>query len=243
MPDQLDADGKTINPDQNVKEGATPFMKEVVLPKDEEPSFSKKQMEQLATLVGRISKKQLDENVIPLIQARREEPIQPQPAQNDAIKAFNETLQQKIFDGDVLGAIQMATDVQTRARDTLTKTQVREVEKNIVSFSDKPFYKDIHSDMDKIAKEAIAQGVPPDWAAEHAYHKALSDHLSGSRNSNEDGSLDMIGGGKQRKTTKEPKLPDNFKAAFERDKDRGLVKDEKEWIALLSPKVRAQIGI
>jgi len=241
MVDKLDADGKPINPDPPVVSDGDKLPVEP--PKDEEPSFSKKQMEQLATLVGRISKKQLEENVIPLIQSRREEPAVPSVQRNETIKAFNDQLQQKIFDGDVLGAILMATDVQNRAKDSLTKTQVREVEKNIISYSDKPYYKDIHSDMDKIAKEAIGQGVPPDWAVEHAYHKALSDHLSGSRNNNDDGSLDMVGGGKQRTRTKEPKLPDNFKAAFERDKEKGLVKTEKEWIDLLSPKVRAQIGI
>jgi len=241
MPDQLDADGKPVNPNPAVNDDASPV--ETPVEVVEESSFSKKQMEQLATLVGRISKKQLDENVIPLIQARREEPVIPSAQQNDTIKAFNDQLQQKIFEGDVLGAIQMATDVQNRAKDTLSKTQVREVEKNIVSYSDKPFYKDIHSDMDKIAKEAITQGVPPEWAVEHAYHKALADHLSGSRGNNDDGSLDMVSGGKQQRKAKDLKLPDTFKAAFERDKEKGLVKDEKEWISLLSPKVRAQIGV
>ena len=243
MVDQLDADKNIVNPEITVVNEGDKLPVEP--PKvDDEPSFSKKQMEQLATLVGRISKKQLDENVIPLIQARRDEPAVPQVQRNETIKAFNDQLQQKIFEGDVLGAIQMATDVQNRARDTLSKTQVREVEKNIISYSDKPFYKDIHSDMDKIAKEAITQGVPPEWAVEHAYHKALSDHLSGNRgNNNDDGSLDMVGGGKQQRKTKVPILPDNFKAAFERDKEKGLVKTEKEWIDLLSPKVRAQIGI
>lgn len=242
MIEQLDADGKPINPKPVVpNDDASPV--ETPAEPSEELSFSKKQMEQLATLVGRISKKQLDENVIPLIQSRRDELSVPSVQPNDTIKAFNDKLQQKIFDGDVLGAIQMATDVQSRAKDTLTKTQVREVEKNIISYSDKPFYKDIHSDMDKIAKEAITQGVPPDWAVEHAYHKALSDHLSGSRGNNDDGSLDMVSGGKQQRKAKDPKLPDNFKAAFERDKEKGLVKTEKEWIDLLSPKVRAQIGV
>lgn len=240
MSEELDADGKPINPDTHVvpveQLGDTPLIK------DEEPSFSKKQMEQLATLVGRISKKQLDENVIPLIQTRREEPME---QQNETIKAFNDKLQQKIFDGDVLGAIQMATDVQNRAKESLTKTQIREVEKNIVSYSDKPFYKDIYSDMDKIAKDAIIQGVPPEWAVEHAYHKALSDHLSGNRiSNNDDGSLDMVSGGKQYKRSgKEPKLPDEFKNACARDIASGLFKNEKEWIDNLSPKVRGQLGI
>lgn len=210
----------------------------------EELKFSKLQMEQLATLVGRISKKQLEENVIPLI-SRREEPINSMEQQNETIKEFNDKLQQKIFDGDVLGAIQMATDVQNRAKDTLTKTQIREVEKNIVSYSDKPFYKDIYSDMDKIAKDAIIQGVPPEWAVEHAYHKALADYLSGNRiNNNDDGSLDMVTGGKQYKRSgKEPKLPEDFKNACARDIASGLFKNEKEWIDNLSPKVRGQLGI
>ena len=198
-------------------------------------------MEQLATLVGRISKKQLDENVMPLLQQRREEPS---PAQHsDAIKTFNEQLQQKIFEGDVLGAIQMATDVQNRAKDTLTRGQLNEVDRKIISYAEKPFYKDIHSDMDKIAKEAITQGVPPEWAVEHAYHKALATHLSGNRGSDGDGSLDMVSGGKPHKREgKEPKLPDNFKAACERDIAKGLYKNEKEWVAALSPTIKAQYG-
>ncbi len=240
---ELDDDKILVNPEPPKKEGDdTPLSGEP--PEGDEPSFSKKQMEQLSTLIGRISKKQLDENVIPLIQARREETTVHPTQQSDAIKVFNEQLQQKIFEGDVLGAIQMATEVQNRAKDTLTKGQLKEVDRSIVSYAEKPFYKDIHSDMDKIAKEAIAQGVPPQWAVEHAYHKALANHLSENRGGDGEGSLDMVGGGKPHKRTgKEPVLPDNFKAACKRDIEKGLYKNEKEWIDALSPTIRTQYGI
>ncbi len=237
--DELDADGKPVNPEKPKVENDDASPKE---PSEEEPSFSKKQMEQLATLVGRISKKQLDENVMPLLQQRREEHTPP-PQHSDAIKAFNEQLQQKIFEGDVLGALQMANDVQTRAKDTLSRTQLQEVDRRIVSYAEKPFYKDIHSDMDKIAKEDISRGVPPDWAVEHAYDKALARHLSGNREGNDEGSLDMIGGGKPPKRgMKEPVLPDAFKTACARDIEKGLYKTQREWIDALSPSIRKQHG-
>ena len=240
MPD-LDDDKIIVNPDPPKPEGDdTPPPGEPL--KDDEPSFNKKQMEQLSTLIGRISKKQLEENVLPLIQQRREEV--PPERQTDAIKAFNEQLQQKIFEGDVLGAIKMATDVQNNAKETLTRNQLQEVDRKIVSYADRPNYKDIHSDMDKIAKEAIQQGVPPEWAVEHAYHKALATHLSGNRGNDDDmGSLDMVGGGKpQGRRGKEPVLPETFKAACARDIEKGLFKTQREWIDALSPSIRKQHG-
>jgi len=240
---ELDKDGNPINPDPNVPPSGDPPSGDP--PAGDEPSFSKKQMEQLSTLTGRIIKKQFDENVMPLIN-RREEPVYRPPMNDgaDTLKKFNETLQQKIFEGDVLGAMQMAADVQARAKENLSKTQITEANRLITSYADKPFYKDIHSDMDKITKDAIGQGVPPEWAVEHAYQKSLAGHLQGTRSSDgEEGSLGMLGGGAAPRRSKETKLPTEFKDACARDITKGLVKDEKEWISLLSPSIRKQYNI
>ena len=99
--------------------------------------------------------------------------------------------------------------------------------------------------MDKIAKQAIRQGVPPQWAADHAYHKALSEHLSSSgREENEDGGrLSMLEGGRQQRKQTGQKLPERFKEAAKRDIAKGVFKDEKDYIANLSPQIREQYGI
>ncbi len=247
---ELDEHGNEANPDPN---NPQPPTGEESPPGDEPPqgeiSFSKKQLEQLGTLIGRISKQQFDERYAPLLETKNAPPAQVPPQTTpDVLKTFNEQLQQKIFEGDVLGAIQMATDVQTRARDSLSKSQLVETERMIVSYSEKPLYKDIHSEMDKIAKQAVGQGYPPGAAVEYAYTKALSDYLLAQKGGNtEDGShgdgLSVLRGGRQQHNTKEPKLPPEFKAAFERDKAKGLFKDEKEYIASLSPTIRKHYGI
>jgi hypothetical protein len=53
----------------------------------------------------------------------------------------------------------------------------------------------------------------------------------------------MSGPGKQVKTTKKPKIPTELKAAAERDIRDGFFKDEDEYLANLSPQMKAKYGI
>lgn len=247
MPEEKLDDPQNGNPGQgDVPPGDPPNNDAPPQPGDE-PKFNKTQLEQLNTVVGRILKKRIEEDVLPRFEREPSNHPYHAPANEtndgDVIKKFNESLQTKIFEGDVLGAIQMAVDVQNRAKENLSKGQLVEAERIITSYSEKPFYKDIHSSMDKMAKEAIAQGVPPKWAVEHAYHKALSVHLTNNGREHEDENLGMLDGGMRHHQQKPAKLPEQFRQAFERDKAKGLVKTEQEWIAALSPSIRKQHNI
>lgn len=235
---ELDADGNPINPETNDKGGDdhTPQVDGEIV--TDEPKFSKAQMEQLSTLVGRISKKQLEEHVIPLI--NRQPAAESAPQNDDAVKAFNEKLQTKIFEGDVLGALQMANDVQNRAKTNISEMQKTQTLKSLTDFSDKPFYKETYSEMKKIAEEVAGQGYPPEAAAEYAYYKAksafLEQKLSGG---DEDKDLGFVEGGRSpARGAKVNKLPPQFQAAMERDIRDGLIKDEAEYRKTLHPSIR-----
>lgn len=245
---ELDADGKPINSGADDKGGD-----DHKPPADgtlvgdggagDEPSFSKKQMEQLSTLVGRISKKQLEEHVLPLLQR----PAQPAsgPANEDALKSFNEKLQTKIFEGDVMGAFQMADDVRNRAKTNLSEMQKNQTLQQLTKFSDKPFYKETYSEMKKFAEEVVGQGYPPEAAAEYGYFKAKSQYLE-EKLSGGDGEKDLgfvEGGRPPVRGTKVNKLPPQFQAAMERDIRDGLIKDEADFRKTLHPSIRKQFNI
>ena len=237
---ELDADGNPINPVPNNEGGDDHAPPEDGTPVggDVEPSFSKKQMEQLSTLVGRISKKQLEEHVIPLINR------QPTPAggsqTDDSVKAFNEKLQTMIFEGKVLEAYQLANDVQTRARTNISETQKTQTLQELTKFSDKPFYKEIYSEMKKSAEEVVGQGYPPEAAAEYGYFKAKSQFLETKLSGGDDEKdLGFVEGGRPpQRGTKVGKLPPQFQAAMERDIRDGLIKDEAEYRKTLHPSIR-----
>jgi hypothetical protein len=232
----LDENGNPIEPgNNNPPDGGA----------NDEPKFSKVQLEQISTIMGRIVKKQIEEDVIPKL--KREEPVNsyvPPVQQEDAVKKFNEQLQEKIFAGDVLGALQLAGQVQENAKQNLTKTKQTQTEKALISYSEKPFYKDIYSDMKTIALDAVNQGYPPEAAGEYAYHKAKADYLEKGLNRDDgEGSLDMVGGGRSAPRTKKAALPQHMKDAAARDIQQGLYKDESEWIKALHPSIRKQYAI
>lgn len=206
-------------------------------------SFSKNQMEQLATLVGRISKKQIDESVLPLISRQT---VTDRSSSGDALKQFNETLQQKIFEGDVMSALQMANDVQTRAKTNLSEQQKMTTLRELTNYADKPFYKEIYGDMKKFAEEVVNQGYPPQAAADYGYYKAKAAYLEGKIGGGQEdgGNLGFVEGGRPspRRERINP-LPPQFKAAMERDIRDGIFKDETEYRKSLHPAVRKQFGI
>ncbi|GAG37291.1 unnamed protein product, partial [marine sediment metagenome] len=163
--------------------------------------FTEQQEQYLGSWLGRIVAKQLDDKVMPMLN-RDPNPIPaniPETGSEDAVTKFNEKLQEKIFSGDVLGAIQMAQDVQSRAKSNLTKTQKIETDKLITSYSDKPYYKDIFTEMKKMSHEYAGQGFPPEAATEYAYTKAKADFLEkklGGGDGEDTENLEMLGGGK-----------------------------------------------
>lgn len=206
--------------------------------------FSKEQLQQLGSMTGRLIKKQFDEDIVPLLQTRTPAPTSV-PGEGSAVDKFNEKLQEMVFSGDVMGAMRMARQVDDNAKTNLTKSQETETARLITTYSNKPYYKDIYSDMKTFASEAAAKGFPPEAATEFAFEKATSKHLQtivGGGNPDE-GSLEMTGGGRRTTRTKTPTLPPEFKEAAARDIAKGIFKDEKDYISALSPIVRERHGI
>lgn len=214
--------------------------------KDEGGKLSKEALQQIASMTGRLIKKQLDETVMPLLQKTTEEPVTNTGVADNqtALDKFNEQLQEKIFSGNVTGAMAMYNQVNEQTKTNLAKNQQTQTAKAIASYSDRPYYKEIYQNMTKIAQEAVGKGFPPDAAAEHAYEKAKAGHFEKQLGGGKDtDGLEMLTGGRRTSTTKTPKLPPAFKEAYARDKAKGLFKDEQDYINHLSPRVREAHGL
>lgn len=206
--------------------------------------FTPEQQQFIGSWMGRMVKKQLEESILPEIQKLQPQQTLPQlPGQGtDALAKFNETLQEKIFSGDVMGAFRMMQQVQDTAKIQITKQQKVAADRAITQYSDKPFYKDVYQDMQKIAHEAVGNNYPPEVAAELAYNKAIAQR-SINKAKQDPSKLTVLSGGGKGPKVQTPKLPDAFKAAAKRDIAKGLFKNEAEYIDHLSPQVRQKYGI
>jgi len=241
MVDELDTDEGTAQEGQEQEQEQEQTDLPETQDKDEEPQkpFSPEQEQYLGSWLGRIVKKQLEEN-LPV----REEPVIPQAQHNEALKGFNEELQTMVFDGDVVGAVKRANEVLKRADTNLSKAQAIEADKAIVSYSDKPFYNDIYADMKKVVHEAVGNGYPPHEAVRMAYAETKSALLENKiKESGGHDGLGLLSGGSKPRTNKDTKVPAKFKAACAKDIKSGLFKDEADWISALSPEIRAANGM
>lgn len=200
--------------------------------------FSKEQEQYIGSWLGRMVAKQLEEKVLPAI-TEKIPPQQPPQPQENIYEKFNEEVSGQIFT-DPYGAFKRMMDVYQGTQNNLSKTQKTLVDKSLLTYSKTPYYKDIFSNMQKIAHDAVGQGFPPEAAAEYAFQKARADHLDKSTAPE---NLDMLSGGISRKQRKPVKLPPQFQKAFERDRDAGIFKTEQEFVDNLSPKVRQELGI
>jgi len=207
-------------------------------PVEPQKPFTSEQEQHIGSWLGRIVAKQIDEKVLPALR-----PQAPQPNQEPgALDKFNETLQEKIFSGDVMGALQMANNVQEQTKQTLSNNKRIETDRALTALSDKPFYKDTFGEAQKIAHEAVQAGYPPEAAVELGYNKAKANFLE-RKLAGGDENLNLSEGGRPPSRTKTPKLPPEFSKACKRDIAKGLFKNEKEYIDALSPSIRAKYGI
>jgi len=224
---------------------------------DQEPKFNKTQLQQLNSMVGFVFKNSLDkaikEQIMPMIE-NASTAVRPSPNLSDssfsshpAVKKLNEDLQEMILSGDVIGALKRFNELEQRTTKSLSERRQNELNKALNSYSDKPYYKEISNLMKEIATTATAdKDYPPEAAAEYAYASAsktfLEKKMSGELD--ESGSLNLEMGGRPTiKKKGKVKLTGNLKAAFERDKAKGLYKTEEEWIENLAPQVRAAHGL
>jgi hypothetical protein len=208
----------------------------------EEPKFNKTQLQQLSSITGNLIKKVVDEQIMPVIEQNKPKDVNLKTADNEnpAKKMFNEQLFEQIMQGDVLGAFEKYTDTMKKADQSLSQAQQQELTKQLHSYSEKPHYKDVYPEMEKMAKDLINEGWPAKAAAETSYFKSVALHQGGN---DFRGSLGMTTGSRRTPTKKAPKLPPQFKEAFERDKDKGLFKTEQEFIDKLAPQIRKQYGL
>jgi len=208
--------------------------------------FSKAQLQQLSSITGSILKRQLEENVLPFL--NKEEALPVSYRENEGgespLQQKNREFHEQILSGNVIEAVQGITSILESAKSNLTQKQKIDTDKAITTYSSQPFYKDIQPEMRNIAHKAVERGYPPGAAAEYAYFKARTEYSENRQSDDQEAtSLSMIGSGRRSPETKEPKLPPEFKDAFERDKEKGLFKDEADYIACLSPKTRKAHGL
>ena len=218
-------------PDQPVDEPQEPA----------EQKLNKVQLQQISSVVGSIVKKAIEKDVMPLMSQPREPESYATP-DNPAYQKFNERLSERLFSGDVAGALQDYLNVHEKANKNLSQKQKTELNRHISSYEDRPYYKDVYAEVDKRAKEYVANGYPPGPAADLAYEKSVNAFLM-SKAPDNSGSLAMESGGRRSTKTQGSKLPPQFEKAYQQGKEKGLFKDRNEYIENLDPRVRQTYGI
>jgi len=208
--------------------------------------FTPEQEQFLGSWMGRIVKKQLDENVLPHIKQRDTVTPPIMNDQDDALKKFNEKVQEKLFSGDAVGAMDMVLQLKERASRNLSETKKMNILRGITTYADQPYYEDIHEEMKKSADARVAEGWPVDAALKASYSEAKAAYLERKLTGGKDdgGGFSLAGGGRQSTSRdKVVKLPPQFEAQCKRDIQDGVYKTREEWIKALSPKVKAHLGI
>jgi len=213
-----------------------------------EAKFSKAQMQQIGSMVGRLIKEQIkktvETDVLPVLSESTRR-IPQNNSDDDMVSKLDQELSEAIFGGKPLSAISKVIQLSQQAQTNLGKTKQQQVDKMLVSYVEKPLYKEIFPMMKTIAEDAVQnKGYPISEAVEYAYQLARADHYEKKLNPDlDEGDLGLLKGGKYVKRSGSPKLPPNFQKAYERDKAKGLFKSEQEYIDCLSPQVRKQYGI
>lgn len=203
------------------------------------PEFLTK--EQAGSWFGRIASKQLEEKILPMMQQmsdKIESMGTPKEMPLNPVNQMDEELTELILSGKTTEALERFTRAKEQAKSDLSNKQTNEVNKLVVSYSEDPIYDSIQSDMDKIAKEKVKEGWPPKAAVIHAREVAEKNMLNTKLYGEPHEGLEMSSGGKATPRTKKVELPTIYKQACERDIADGIVKDEKEFIAMLSPKIK-----
>jgi len=166
-------------------------------------------------------------------------------AQDDAMKRFNEQVQEKLFGGDTYGAYQMLRGLEKRAEANLTQSQNVTLLRGLTTYSDQPYYEDIQSDMQKLTKEKVATGWPVNEALKASYAEAKADFLERKMRGDDRGTtgLGLTGSGRPPGRAKLTKLPPEFEEACARDIADGLYKSKEEWVKKMDSRVKERLGL
>lgn len=193
-----------------------------------------------ASHFGRIVASQIEEKVMPMLQ-QINQPT-PQTSTTEGLDSLNQELQEQIFSGDITGAFERYTNLKANVAKTQSNQKEIATKKAITSLSDRPYYKDVYPEVEKLTQQYLNAGYPPAAAAEMGYEKAKGNHLE-SQITGGGGGLDMSTGGRRVARKTKVTLPPEFKAAAERDIASGVFKDEADYIANLSPAIQAKYGM
>jgi hypothetical protein len=177
---------------------------------------------------GRIVTKQMDEKYMPKIKESQIDPEQ-----------LKEQLSTE-FLTDPEGTINKMLDKREQDRKTVADKKLELVSEEMKKFEDRPLFSETQKEIEKLAGEALEKGYPPGPAVELAYEKAKSNHLI---NRDPDLRLAMSPPGSPKPREKKTKMPQEFKAAAQRDIAAGLFKDEQDYLDNLSQDVKARYGL
>jgi len=213
---------------------------------DQEPQkpFTEEQEQHMGSWMGRIVSRQIEDKVLP---AMRDMLIETQKApelKSPEVKdKFNQELLDMFLGGNVMGALDKAAQVTQSAKQNMTRQQSIDTDKAITTYSEDPYYKDIHSDVKSLAAEYVKEGYPVGPAVKMAFSESKLSFVE-KKGSDGGANLEMVGGGRRSQSTKKSKLPSVFKSACAKDIKDGLYTDEADWMKNgLTPKLRKKYGI
>ncbi len=173
----------------------------------------------------------------PLFQSIHAPP--PPGGQDESLKKFEEQIQEMIFSGKSVEAIDRVLRLKEQAKQNMSQAQNVGLLRGITTFSDQPYYEDIHQNMIKLAREKVSEGAPVDKALKWAYVEAKADFLENKMTSGdgETSGLSLSTGGRRTERTKTIKLTEAEEAACVRDIKDGYYKSKEDWVKARSAKI------
>ena len=226
-------------------------------PPGNDPDKGKDPIQQIKSWVGRVEAQGKEDRgtmkeIMKTLQAIRENTAAQAPRSNDVpmnpdLKVLNDELQNEILTGNVVQALDRYVSLREQATTRISEANREKAERAIGALEGQPFFDQVRDHVRKTAMENIGQGMPPEVAVQLAWHKNRADFASGliATISEKNPNLNLLKGGKgmgdDGSGGKGDKLPDHLERAFERDKKAGVFKDRKEYIASMSPQLKADL--
>uniref|UniRef100_A0A6M3XWM6 Uncharacterized protein n=1 Tax=viral metagenome TaxID=1070528 RepID=A0A6M3XWM6_9ZZZZ len=163
--------------------------------------------------------------------------------ESSGMKALNDQWAERILQGDVSSVLEEYTTLRRSAEDTLSKRNANELGRLIANLEEgnTKYIKEVKADVQKMSANLVGQGYSPQDAVAFAYEKSRADHLD-RMVSGGDGfdpsSLETLSGGSRHEDVgaKKGKLNAEGKKAFE--KNKSYFKDDADFIASMSPRVK-----
>lgn len=181
---------------------------------------------------------------------RRAEMI-PNPQGDSGIAKLNERFAEQILQGNVIGVLDEYNKLLSASKENLSRMNKQKLDRAVDDISkNSKVFPEIKASVLQTATLLIDRGYSPEDAVAHAYEKHRADYLERKLTPPEEelnpDSLDLLKGGKGSQSAggeQGGKLPPKWEEACQRDIKAGIFKDRKEFLANLSPKIRATFGI